>query len=80
MDIKVKGEVVGSLYVNIQLPSESFGGKSLAEITDLIKGSNGQDQQSFELEDIGSFKIESFRRLYNDDEKVCVEGAKLVKV
>jgi len=79
MDIKIGEKTVGSVYLNIQLPLENFEGKSLVEITDMVKGTNGHDKQVFELADIGSFKVESFRRIYNDNEKVLIEGAQLVK-
>jgi len=78
MDIKIGEKTVGSIYVNIQFPIEEFEGKTFAEVIDLIKGDHGQTQQVFELA-IGKFVIASFRRIYNDDEKVCVEGAKLEK-
>lgn len=77
MDIKISDKVVGSIYVNIQFPMDSFEGKNHAEITDMIKGANGFDQQVFEI-GIGKFKIASFRRIYKDFEKICIEGAELV--
>ena len=77
MDIMISEKTVGKLYVNIQIPLESFEGKSFAEVLDLVKGANGQDKQVFEL-GIGKFKVDSFRRIYNDDEKLCIEGAQLV--
>ncbi len=79
MDIKISEKVVGSLYVNIQFPIENFGNKKVSEIIDLIKGENGQSQQVFEIA-IGKFKISSFRRIYKDTIKVCVEGAVLEAV
>ena len=77
MDIKISERTVGKLYINIQLPLDSFEGKSFSEVVDLIKGSNGQDKQVFEL-NIGNFIIDSFRRIYNDNEKLCIEGAHLI--
>jgi len=79
MDIKIGEQVVGNMYVNIQLPLESFEGKSFHEVLDLVKGANGQEQQVFEL-GIGKFRVASFRRIYNDDEKLCIEGAQLEMV
>ena len=79
MNINIGKNTVGKIYVNIQLPLESFEGKSFAEVMDLVKGENGQTQQTFDLEDVGRFKVASFRRIYNDDEKLCIEGAQLVK-
>jgi len=77
MDIKIGEQVVGSIYVNIQLPIESFEGKTYREVLDLVKGENGQTKQVFDLA-IGKFIVASFRRIYNDDEKLCIEGAQLV--
>ena len=77
MEIKISDKVVGSIYMNIQLPMKNFEGKNHAEILDLIKGSNGIDQQVFELS-IGKFKIASFRRFYKDGVSLCIEGAELV--
>lgn len=79
MNIKIGTKDVGTIYVNIQLPLESFDKKSFAEVMDLVKGENGQTQQTFDLDGVGKFKVASFRRIYNDDEKLCIEGAQLVK-
>ena len=77
MDIKIGEKVVGSVYMNLQIPLTSFEGKKFAEVLDLVKGANGQTQLVFESA-LGKFKVASFRRIYNDDEKLCVEGAELV--
>ena len=79
MDIKIGEKVVGNLYVNIQLPKEAFEVQSVKEIMDKVKGANGHDQVAFTLGDIGTFKVASFRRMYDDDEKLCIEDAVLVK-
>lgn len=79
MDIKIGEKVVGSIYVNIQIPMKNFEGKNHAEVVDIIKGANGVDQQVFELS-IGKFKISSFRRVYKDEANICVEGAELSPV
>ena len=62
--------------MNIQIPLESFEGKSFSQILELVKGSEGIEKQIFDF-GIGKFKVTSFRRIYNDDEKVCIEGAEL---
>ena len=77
MNIKIGEKVVGSIYLNMQFSLSSFEGKSYATVLDMIKGSNGHTQQIFELA-IGKFKIASFRRIYQDTEKLCVEGAELI--
>ena len=79
MDIKIGEKVVGNIYVNIQLPLETFEGNSVTEIIDRVKGFHGHEQAVFEI-GIGKFKVASFRRMYNDDEKLCIEGAKLEAV
>jgi len=75
-NIKIDEKVVGTLYVNIQLPLKTFKGKSISEIMDRIKGVNGHDPAILEIS-IGKFRISSFRRMYDDDEKLCIEGAEL---
>jgi len=77
MEIKIGEKVVGSIYLNIQLPIESFGNTSYATILDMIKGSNGHDQLVFDLL-ASKCKVGSFRRIYKDDEKICIEGAELI--
>ena len=77
MEIKIGERVVGSIYLNIQLPLESFGNTSYATILDMVKGSNGHDQLVFDLL-TSKFKVESFRRIYQDNEKICIEGAELI--
>jgi len=53
--------------------------QSISEIMDRVKGVNGQEQATFELS-IGKFKVASFRRMYNDGQKLCIEGAELEAV
>jgi len=79
MDIKIGEKVVGTVYMNIQLPLETFEVKSITEIMDRVKGVNGQDKATFEL-NIGKFQVASFRRMYNDGTKLCIEGAELEAV
>ena len=79
MDIKIEDKVVGNMYVNVQLPLENFENKSFSAVVELIRGSEGIDPLVFNI-GFGDFKIVSFRRVYNDDEKVCVEGALLEKI
>lgn len=77
MNVNIGEKVVGHVYINIQFPLTSFEGKSYATILDMVKGTNGHTQQVFELP-IGKFTLGSFRRIYKDSEKLCIEGAELV--
>lgn len=77
MDIKIGEKVVGSMYVNLQLPLDAFEVRSYTTILDMVKGANGHDKLVFELP-VGKFIVGSFRRIYQDSEKLCIEGAELV--
>jgi len=77
MNVNIGEKVVGSIYINLQFPLTSFEGKSYATILDMVKGENGHTKQVFELP-IGKFTVSSFRRIYKDNEKLCIEGAELV--
>jgi len=79
MDIKIGEKVVGSMYINLQLPLEGFEIKSYETILDMVKGVNGHDKLVFELP-IGKCTVGSFRRIYKDNKKLCIEGAELVAV
>jgi len=79
MDIKIGEKVVGSMYINLQLPLDAFEVRSYETMLDMVRGTNGHDKLVLELP-VGKCVVGTFRRIYKDTEKLCIEGAELVAV
>ena len=79
MIINCDNKEVGNLYINLQISMSAFPGKHSGLVIDMIRGTHGQTQKVFSL-NIGSFKIKSFRRIYNEGTIINIEGAELEPV
>ncbi|MDB4330325.1 hypothetical protein N9948_01245 [bacterium] len=71
MNLKSQGKDIGAVYLNIQLDKASFS-VNTQEILDKLK------KGTFEIQiDSSNFKISSYRRLYQDSDRIYLEGAEL---
>ena len=71
MKLMSNGKEVGTIYCSVQLAKDAFS-MSYIEVLDKLK----EGSLTLDL-DKGKYKVSSYRRVYQDDNNIYLEGAEL---